>query len=114
MAAAAVPELTVIARPGCHCAPRFGSACAARNEGRCSGCALAAQCDPPQSAWQAAFLESAQVEQGEPGGEPVDEGPVEEVDDEPAVLEHVVAVAGACAVVRIAGVPDGVDVQSCR
>jgi hypothetical protein len=37
-----------------------------------SGCILAAQRDPPQSAWQIAFLERAQVEQGEPGSEPVD------------------------------------------
>jgi hypothetical protein len=77
------------------------------------GRVVTAQGDPPQPAWQAAFLEWGEAEQGEPGGEPVDEWAVE-VDDEPAVIEHAVAVAGAGAVMRIAGVPGGADVLSAR
>ena len=79
---------------------------------RCLGRVVTAQGDPLQPSWQAAFLEWDQAEQSEPGGEPVDEWAVEEVDDEPAVLEHAVAEAGARAIMRVAGVPDGVDVQS--
>ena len=53
-----------------------------------------------------------QLDEREPGGEAFGEGPVEEVDDEAAVLEHAVAVSDPGAEVGVTDVTDGVVVQA--
>ena len=65
--------------------------------------------DPPQAAGQFALLEGVHFVEGPACGQGVDEGAVEEVHREAAVLEDVVAVSDACVVVGVAGVADGVD-----
>src|SRR6476620_9628414 len=66
-------------------------------------------CDPRQPAGQLTLGELADVHEHEPVREPLDERAVEEVDDETAVLVHVVAASDAGAVVRVVGGANGVD-----
>src|SRR5262245_17324168 len=65
--------------------------------------------DAPEPAWKVTFLERMDVGEGPAVGELVDKGAVEEVDGEAAVLVDVVAVVDARTVMRVGGVPDGVD-----
>src|SRR6266699_785873 len=64
---------------------------------------------PGESARQLTFGELGDVDERESGCESVDERAVEEMDDEAAVLVHVLTVGDAGTVVRVVGGARGVD-----
>ena len=68
--------------------------------------------DSGETAGQVSFGEVGDVDELEADREPLDEWPVEEVDDEPSMFVHIITAGGAGAEVGVGGGAGGVDNQS--